>query len=140
MYVFQIVAFLFILCFNLNATKVSIKVENIDVKKGGVLRLMVCDEKNFLTESPFINCQITFSTIVKDANYELNISYLAEGDYVFYGFHDANNNANLELSDLGIPKEGMFWIKSIKEAPKFSKLKTLVRGDNIEVRLLSSYR
>lgn len=83
-------------------SKVIVQVENVNVKKGGVVSTGIFVEKNFLK----IGKQ-TYSKVLAVTGNTMEIIYdnIPAGEYAFVAFQDVDGNNQLQTNFIGYPKE-----------------------------------
>lgn len=85
----------------------------------------------------FHNIWTTIKKGYVDATFE-NVPY---GEYAFAAYHDENDNHRLDLSIIGIPKEGVAISNDAKGfiMPRFKDAKVLLNGPNKTIVMTITY-
>jgi len=112
--------------------KLTINVSDIQIVKGSIL-VAVCDKDNFLKG----NIKRGMA-LVKEYKATIEIADLPAGDYAIMLFHDENGNYQLDMSESGVPLEGVGFSKVdlFVGMPEFEECKITVSEDlSIAVKL-----
>ncbi len=122
---------------NQNTEPLTIEVEGVsssDVK----LIASIFLKENYLSETPFkeIVC-----TLEPNSNH-ITLPDMPDGEYSIFLFEDSNNNGELDLNFLGIPKEAFGFSQNPKlrfSAPSYEQTSFMKQGSNQIVIELRNY-
>lgn len=117
----------------------TVNISNANKKAEGTLYLVISNEKNFSNKSyKKNNSQLKHTQEInkETTNIKLTFENLPQGDFIFFGFIDTNNNHKLDTNFIGMPKEPVFFTKKLAGPPKFKNLKTTISGKDQIVNLI----
>lgn len=104
----------------------------------GVVRVDVCDKPNFQTD----RCTYKAEAPAMPGDVVIEIHDLPPGIYAVQAFQDANNDGEMQLNFLGIPREGVGFGNGAKiglSAPSFEASSTDVTGPSAKTEVTLRY-
>lgn len=111
---------------------VSLKITNIEPCKGKIFISIYDNAASFKKKEPLK----TISVQADEKEISIN-EKLPKGEYVFFAYHDSNENEKLDRNFLGMPKEPVGYSNHKGGKPGgFNKLKIEIKEDSdIEIKL-----
>lgn len=104
--------------------KVTISIIGASSSEGRMISSLCSKDENFPS-----SCNLWSAIPAVGGIVELVYSGVAPGEYAFATYHDVNKNFKFDLSDSGMPSEGMAYSNDIQGIPSFEKSAFLVDED-----------